>query len=162
MRSLRKLITLWMTVAGLLAIQAVVTAAPAEAAITCKTYTQWTHTDGTVLHDQRICAAPASDYPRYSDWGRLVTRFSTSPLPCEFSIFPYDIDDPQPMIACLAMVRQLDAWRWDGRRWVAADGLYPGQRAYVYPYTADWRWVWTKQSGWVAIRAEHVAYRWLG
>ena len=80
MRSLRKLITLWMTVAGLLAIQAVVTAAPAEAAITCKTYTQWTHTDGTVLHDQRICAAPASDYPRYSDWGRLVTRFSTSPL----------------------------------------------------------------------------------
>ena len=158
MRTLRTMFTLAMLVTGLFAMQAA-TAATAEAAVVCKFYDGWHH-NGQLLEDQRICAAPASDYPRYAGWGRIVTKFTTDKDPCGFNLFPYDIDDPQPMIACIAMVRPVQAWKWTSSGWKSAEA-YPGQQVYVYPYATGWRWVWTQETGWLAVQEQHVAYRWL-
>ncbi len=159
MRTLRIMFTLTMLVVGIFAIQAG-TAASAQAAVVCKFYDGWSH-NGQILNNQRVCAAPASDYPHYAGWGRVVTKFTTDKDPCGFNLFPYDIDDPRPMIACIAMVQSVPAWRWDGSKWVEYGELYPGAKAYFYPFASGWRWAWTQESGWVAVAEKHAAYRWL-
>ena len=44
---------------------------------------------------------------------------------------------------------QISAWRWSGSAWSSAN-LRAAQWVYVYPYTGEWRWAWTQQTGWVA------------
>lgn len=136
-------------------------ATTASAATTCRHYDGF-HTESTVLRNVRVCAAPGTDYPNYSGWGRVVKQYSTSPAVCEWSLFPYDIDDPQPAIACIAMMPPpIQAWRWTRSGWVSS-GLQAGQKAYFAPYATGWRWAWTQETGWVAIGAQHAAFRWQG
>lgn len=55
-----------------------------------------------------------------------------------------------PRVMCRMMYRtHADAWRWTGRGWVAAK--IKGGRVYVAPYTGQWRWVYSYETGWLAI-----------
>ena len=135
-------------------------ASTASASTTCKRYDGF-YGDAGLISNVRICAAPASDYPAYSGWGRVVEKYSTSPNICGFSLFPYDIDEPQPAYACLAvMPAPVEAWRWTGSTWVRSRGLEIGSKAYFAPYASGWRWAWTSATGWVAISENHAAFRW--
>lgn len=134
-------------------------AGTASAATTCRQYDGFS--SGTaVLSNVRICVAPASDFPTYSGWGRVVQKYSTTPDVCGFSLLPFDIDEPRPAYACIAMVPQpVEAWRWTGSTWVRS-GLEIGTQAYFAPYASGWRWAWTQRTGWLAIAESHAAYRW--
>ncbi len=43
------------------------------------------------------------------------------------------------------------AWRWNGSSWQSARVL-ENTDVYVYPYSAPWHWIWTQQTGWLAIQ----------
>lgn len=131
----------------------------ASAATTCKQYDRWQLDGGAVSANRRVCAAPASDFPRYEGWGRVVRSYPGDI--CGFQILPPDYDDPVPAIACVAMLPEpVQTWRWAGTRWVNGGGLQPGRQAYFAPYAAGWRWAWTADTGWVAIAEQHAAFRW--
>ena len=138
-------------------------ATTASAATTCKFYDGFTTDSGQLLRNINLCAAPASDFPNYSGWGRVVQVYGIHPDVCSFSLFPYDIDDPQPAVACIAMMpAPISAWRWTGSTWqaVSSEAFLPGSKAYFAPYAAGWRWAWTQQTGWVALQEKHAAFRW--
>jgi hypothetical protein len=136
-------------------------ASTASAATTCKQYDGF-QSDAGLLRNVKVCIAPGTDYPNYSGWGRVVSTYMTGPSPCGYSLLPYDIDEPRPMIACLMMVRPIPAWRWTGTEWVSTPGLHDGQKAYLAPYATGWRWAWTQETGWLAIGSDHAAFRWQG
>jgi hypothetical protein len=160
-RTVRRALVLLAALAFLATFQ-LAGATTASAATTCKHYDGF-HGDAGLLRNVRVCAAPGTDYPNYSGWGRVVKQYSTHPATCDFSLFPYDIDDPQPAIACIMMMPPpIQTWRWTGTRWVDGGGLQAGQKAYFAPYATGWRWAWTQQSGWVAIGSQHAAFRWQG
>ena len=152
-----------LTMAAVL-VSAIGAAAPttASAATHCKQYDQFRSEAGS-RSNVRVCAAPASDFPNYSGWGRVETEFSPNPSPCDFSLLPYDIDDPAPALACLAVMPQpVPAWRWTGNAWKQelAEGFTPGSAVYFAPYATGWHWAWTARTGWLAIQSSHAAYRW--
>jgi hypothetical protein len=55
---------------------------------------------------------------------------------------------------------QISAWRWSGSSWSQAS-LRAGQWVYVYPYTGEWRWAWTQQTGWLATNQGKFEVRYL-
>lgn len=147
--------------AALLTAQLGVLAPTASAATTCKDYDIFPAESGSV-YDVRVCAAPGSDFPGYSGWGRVVQNYSTQPDICGFSLLPYDMTDPMPAYACIALApAPVVAWRWTGSSW-AKSGLDIGTAAYFAPYATGWRWAWTQETGWVAIEQRHAAFRWYG
>lgn len=79
----------------------------------------------------RMCTARASSFPTYKGWAYLEGR------------------------SCLAIGAGCDnayqGWRWDSNRWVAAS--VPAGDVYVWPFSKDWSWVWSRSSGWVALRS---------
>ena len=138
-------------------------ATTASAATTCRHYDGFRTDTGTIVRNVTICAAPATDYPSYSGWGRLVDRYTIDRNVCGFSLFPFDIDDPMPAIGCAeVMPTPVEAWRWTASGWqrVAHPALIPGKAAYFAPFAPGWRWAWTSATGWVAIPERHAAYRW--
>jgi hypothetical protein len=55
-----------------------------------------------------------------------------------------------PGALCRMSYREsIDAWHWTGTRWTQSS--VKGGWVYVYPYSGQWRWVWTQASGWVAL-----------
>lgn len=50
------------------------------------------------------------------------------------------------------------AWRWTSTGWAAAQAS-EGVRYYVWPFGGGWSWVWSAETGWLAIRSEHVVLR---
>lgn len=61
-------------------------------------------------------------------------------------------------VACTNVYRtSAPAWRWTGTSWVRSS-LAPGW-VYVAPYTGQWRWAWTKRTGWVAVTGERFELR---
>lgn len=49
------------------------------------------------------------------------------------------------------------AWSWNGSAWSSRQ--LRGGWVYVYPYTGEWRWAWTQESGWVAISGHRFERR---
>jgi hypothetical protein len=47
------------------------------------------------------------------------------------------------------------AWRWGARGWTSAPRVH-GSSVYIYPYTGGWRWTWSRDAGWSAMRAEDL------
>ncbi len=149
----------------------------AQAGTLCKNYDRYS---GSGYSNQRgmLCAAPSSDYRNYQGWLGVVTdggAVSTTPHPCAFSLFPYDFDDPMPMIACPAVAPgPAPSWTWHPTKgWVSdsdpfgggyVNAIYQGAEVYVYPFTNEWRWVYAKRAdgtySWHAIEAKYVALRW--
>lgn len=83
------------------------------------------------------CYASASTQPGYRGWGRVL-----------------DCNGLQPtLIGCPSSVT---AYRWTGGRWYATYQRV-NQSVYVYPYGGAWRWAWTRESGWLAMRASDLA-----
>lgn len=55
-----------------------------------------------------------------------------------------------PGRACAAIhAVSTTAYRWTGRSWSTV--ALPGGWVYVSPYTGQWRWAWTKQTGWLVV-----------
>ena len=160
-RTIRRgaLLMLALTIAATLQLGS---ATMASAATTCKDYDQFP--SGTAMErNVRVCAAPATDFPTYSGWGRVVEDSAVMTNVCNYSLLPYDVDDLRPGIACIAMMpAPIEAWRWTGMKWVAvrSEAFQAGSRAYFAPYASGWHWAWTQTTGWVAIESSHAAYRW--
>lgn len=63
--------------------------------------------------------------------------------------------ETKPLIACMAIGLPCSnpthqAWRWSGTQWQSVR-IRGGVDVYVYPYSAPWHWVWTQNTGWLAI-----------
>lgn len=153
----RRLLALGALAMALTAAAGLGTAATASAATTCKAYDSYTTAAGGHVPNVRVCAAPATDFPTYAGWGQLVTSFVAGPSPC-YGLLPYDIDEPQPAIGCLAGAPAVTAYRLVGRSWQATS--MPLGVAYLSPYAPGWYWAWTQETGWLAVESSHAAYRW--
>ena len=62
----------------------------------------------------------------------------------------------RPVVTCLAMIPECmnaghTAYRWTGSGWQATR-IGGGIDVYVYPYSSPWHWIWTQQTGWLAIQ----------
>jgi hypothetical protein len=144
------------------------TAHSAQAATLCKNYDGYSSEIISTPKAGRLCAAPSTDYPSYRGWVRITDGnpiVNSNPSVCGFSLFPYDSDDIRPLMACPAIAGPFaPTWKWTGTRWVAdgATGMHfmAGSRAYVYPMSGSWRWIWNEQDGWRAVEARWVALRW--
>jgi hypothetical protein len=63
-----------------------------------------------------------------------------------------------PSRACAAIYQvSMPAWSWTGTSW--RQSTLKGGWVYVYPYTGQWRWAWTQQSGWVAVNSGRFEIR---
>ena len=63
-----------------------------------------------------------------------------------------------PGALCAMLYRtSTPAWSWTGTSWKQSS--IRGGWVYVYPYTGEWRWAWTQDSGWVAISGHRFEYR---
>lgn len=58
-----------------------------------------------------------------------------------------------PGAACIAMYRETTvAWAPAGTTWTQM--ALRGGWVYVWPYTGEWRWAWTDETGWVAVTGQ--------
>lgn len=152
-------------------------ASTASAETTCRSYGTFVNEEGQTFQNIRVCVAPASDFPRYSGWARIVGAYVTMSSRCAYSILPFDRSEPLPMYSCPPEPDLnptfVQAWRWTGTTWVSGEsypmlnsektyGFRPGARVYSAPFSAGWRWVWTEGTGWLAVPEKNVAFRWRG
>ena len=47
------------------------------------------------------------------------------------------------------------AYRWGGYIWTQTSRVGSSQ-IYIYPYSGGWRWTWSSDRGWLAMRASDV------
>lgn len=93
--------------------------------------------------------------------GATAPATATSNVPLNYVGWVYlvdgwDCNNGRPtMIGCGPTTAA--AWRWSGTSWSQA-GLFRGQYVYVHPYSGAWRWVWTQQTGWLAMSGETFIY----
>lgn len=147
----------------------------ASAATTCHVYGAFHSGDdgAAVERNRRVCAAPASDFPTYSGWGRFVVFYETYRVDqCDGQMGILPRDQSVPAAGFCATVASgarstVPAWRWNpGQGWVSASvgasssALTTGSRAYLAPFATGWRWAWTQQTGWVAVEERYTAFRW--
>ena len=136
----------------------------ASAAATCKSYDTYI-SDAGATRNVRVCAAPSSDYPSYSGWGRIKeSSASVLSYGCGHSaLLPMDRTDAVP--PCYDDPNRRTpapeyGWRWTGASWVRGPQLNTGTRAYFAPYAVGWRWGWTAQTGWFALPASSAYFLW--
>ena len=55
----------------------------------------------------------------------------------------------------LCASRLYTAYRWTGSQWVARYMMRDTQ-IYAYPYGSGWQWVWTQNTGWLAMRTSDI------
>lgn len=136
---LRILFSRWLPVVALAAATAVPLAMPT-----------------TALADGLVAACPAI-YPRpaYCDGGTAITRTAgTNHVGWVYLNLNYCA----PGAMCAKIYRiSTNAWSWNGSAW--SQGQLRGGWVYVYPYTGEWRWAWTQESGWVAISGHRFEFR---
>ena len=53
------------------------------------------------------------------------------------------------------------AWRWTGSTWARAY-VWNGAQVYVWPYGGGWSWIWTQQTGWLALQSNVLLVNPLG
>jgi hypothetical protein len=53
------------------------------------------------------------------------------------------------------------AYRWTGAAWQKQSLSECGgpRQVYVYPYAAGWSWIWSQQTGWLAVQSSLVQIR---
>lgn len=84
--------------------------------------------------------APAVAGPRHIGWTYLNLNYCP------------------PGSSCIAVyTSHTNAFSWTGTAWQSAS-LSQGW-VYVYPFSGAWRWAWTQQTGWVAIRGGRFELR---
>lgn len=47
------------------------------------------------------------------------------------------------------------AWRWSGTAWSKVT-MRGGTSVYAWPYASGWHWIWTRGTGWLAIRTSEL------
>jgi hypothetical protein len=63
-----------------------------------------------------------------------------------------------PGMVCAALYRSSTAaWKWTGKAWAA--GSIKGGWVYVAPFGSGYRWVYTQESGWVAMYGNRFEIR---
>jgi hypothetical protein len=84
----------------------------------------------------------ASDQPSYRGWATIAFRGC-----------------PHPGSAQTADCASATAFRWTGSDWQAQylnECSMGGRQVYVWPFAGAWSWVWTQQTGWLAIQSRSV------
>lgn len=83
---------------------------------------------------------------------------TTAPVPLSYTGWVYLKLPKCPVGAhCFIADRtHADGWRWTGYAWTRAQ-VREGS-VYVTPYTGQWRWVYTYESGWVAVTGHTFTY----
>jgi hypothetical protein len=66
-----------------------------------------------------------------------------------------------PGMATTTECRSSAAYRWTGTAWrnVGLSECGGPRQVYVYPYTSGWSWVWSQQTGWLAVQSHLVHVR---
>lgn len=100
------------------------------------------------------CAALSTQYPSTKGWYGWV---GLPAGPCNSAPLEHFYADGLVGI-CMAPGPQR-VWHWSNGSWMAME-LAVGTKAYVAPFSADWRWIYTAANGWQAIRADHLWLRW--
>lgn len=119
----------WLLTITIASIAATATlAAPAHATI------------GTVAPAPYRCTT-AADLPGFIGWATISHRGCVAP------------GAPQT-----ADCRVSPAYRWTGSTWQyqAISECGGPRQVYVYPYAAGWSWIWSQQTGWLAVRSNLV------
>lgn len=49
---------------------------------------------------------------------------------------------------------RVPAWRWNGA-WNATT-VDTGTRVWIYPFSGEWRWIWTSSTGWLAMQQDRL------
>lgn len=119
----------WLAATTLIVILAVVVAAPRSADAAAATALA---TSPTFRCDDcsRTIAAPLS----HTGWTRLNLNYCA---PGRICALMYRVSTP--------------AWRWNDRAGWAQTSLRGGQWVYVSPFSGDFRWAWTQETGWLAV-----------
>jgi hypothetical protein len=55
---------------------------------------------------------------------------------------------------CSAPAR-VTAWQWTYSGWQQSS-IGGGTRVYAWPYSGQWHWIWTQQTGWLAIETARL------
>lgn len=132
---LRRMLLRWLPLVLLALTCSLATAAPASATATAcpAIYTRPAYCDGVA---PAVRLAPLG----YAGWTYLNLNHC-----------------PAGMMCAAVFRDSTQAWRWTGRQWTHAS--LRGGWVYVYPYTGEWRWAWTHESGWVAISGHRFEIR---
>lgn len=101
----------------------------------------------------RWCNAPSTDYPRTTGWYGYVGRGGG---PCGPN--PHGTVHEPGMSGVCVMPAPEAVWSWGQGGWTRR-ALQVGTRVYVYPYTAEWRWIWHRNQ-WYAIPASRLTLEW--
>lgn len=82
----------------------------------------------------------ASDAPNYVGWVTLAYRGCPNGM------------------AQTADCRAATAYRWTANGWqrYGLNECGGPRQVYVYPYAAGWSWIWSQQTGWLAVQSHLV------
>ena len=94
----------------------------------------------------RFCQTHAEHYPNYKGWAAYADTH------CGFEPF-------NAGMACTADFQYRAIWLYTAQGW-QRDNLGEGTQFYVYPFSSTWRWGWTRDTGWFAIKASDVTLYW--
>jgi hypothetical protein len=88
--------------------------------------------------------------PTFKGWGEVsLSRNYADRARCAQKIYPEPTN-------C-----RVTAWRWNAtsRTW-SRTSLLSGTRTYIWPFATGWSWVWTSNTGWLAVSDDYVVVRW--
>ena len=111
----------------------------------------------TASADGLVAACPAI-YPRPAYCGG-PTHVGYATVPTSHVGWVYlNLNYCPPGAFCTKIYRiSTSAWSWSGSAW--SQRSLKGGWVYVYPYSGQWRWAWTQESGWVAISGHRFEIR---
>ena len=137
--------------AMLVALGVTASAAPAAIEMDGPRYECMNSLDQTGEHtytEYRYCISSPRNFPAYKGWAARIVHH------CDFAPFNGDA-------ACTMEYQMHDAWRWTAAGWKQTR-IGEGTKVYVHPFGshASWRWVYTADTGWLAIPVDKVVLYW--
>jgi hypothetical protein len=119
-------------------------------------------TSATTAHAQTSCATEggvrwcntvSTTYPNTTGWYGYV---GLGGGPCNSN--PRGTTFPDGVMGVCVVPAPEVVWKWTSAGW-SRSSLAVGTRAYVHPYTKEWRWIWVDGS-WYAIDARRLTLEW--
>lgn len=69
------------------------------------------------------------------------------------------VDDPGVIGRCTAYITSQPAYKWTGSSW-SSRRVDIRTKVYVWPFAANWSWVWTANTGWLAMQDKYIIVEW--
>lgn len=102
---------------------------------------------------KKWCATLSTTYPEMKGWYAWI---GLPGGPCNGG--PLENWYTGDLVGACVVPPPQTVWQWKNGAWVKAS-LPVGTKGYVHPYAADWRWVYTEELGWTAVRADRMYLR---